>query len=76
MVIKCTPHKVFLNFWYACIAGKGAYTPPPLPPLLLSKILQFLEIQDIATFYRPIGKQKYWITLLTNLYIISTLKVS
>ena len=74
MVIKCTPHKVFLNFWYACIAGKGAYTP--LPPLPLSKILQFLEIQDIATFYRPIGKQKYWITLLTNLYIISTLKVS
>ena len=74
MVIKCTPHKVFLNFWYACIAGKGAYTP--LPPLLLSKILQFLEIQDIATFYRLIGKQKYWITLLTNLYIISTLKVS
>ena len=33
-----------------------------------------LEIQDVPTFHRSVGKQKYWITYVTNLYIISTLK--
>ena len=47
------------------IVGKGGHTPP------------ILEIQDAPTFHRSLSKkQKYWITLVINLYIISTLKVS
>ena len=47
------------------IVGKGGHNPPflRLPP--------FLEIQDVPTFIGVSGKQKYWITLVTNLYIIS-----
>ena len=51
------------------IVGKGG-----IP--LLYKIPPFLEIQDVPTFHRSIGKTKYWITYVTNLYIIFTLKVS
>ena len=36
------------------IVGKGSHTPPPP----FSKIPPFLEIQDVPTFYRPIGKTK------------------
>ena len=48
---------------------------PPPPPLFI-KILPFLEIQDPR---KPIivllGKLEYRLTLFTDLYIISTLKV-
>ena len=47
------------------IVGKGGHTPPPflvqpplLPPPPLCKIPPFLQIQDVPTFYRPIGKTK------------------
>ena len=47
------------------IVGKGGHTPPPLfwinpppPPLFFSKIPPFLEIQDVPTFHRFIGKIK------------------
>ena len=33
--------------------GKGVHTPLPF-----SKISPFLEIEDVTTFYRPIGKTK------------------
>ena len=36
---------------YDTIVGKGSHTP-------FSKIPPFLEIQDVPTFYRPIGKTK------------------
>ena len=35
-----------------CIVGKRGHTPP------LSKIPPFLEIQDVPTFHRSIGKTK------------------
>ena len=41
------------------MVGKSGHTPPPFlgqPPF--SKILPFLEIQDVPTFDRPIGKTK------------------
>ena len=52
------------------IAGKRGHNSPflRLPP--------FLEVQDVPTFIGVSGKQKYWITLVIDLYIISTLKVS
>ena len=51
-------------------AVQKSHTPPFLrfPP--------FLEIQISPPFIGLSGKQKYWITLVTNFYIISTLKVS
>ena len=61
------------------IVGKGVHTLSFLDQLPFSKLHPFLEIQDVPTFYRPIslsGKQKYSKTVLTALYIISTLKVS
>ena len=42
-----------------CIVGKGDHTPRTFlgqPPF--SKISPFLEIQDVPTFYRLIGKTK------------------
>ena len=36
------------------IVGKGGHTPPPP----FSKIPSFLEIQDVSTFHRSIGKTK------------------
>ena len=44
------------------IVGKGGHTPsflaqPAPPPPPFSKIPPFLEIQDIPTINRPIGKQ-------------------
>ena len=45
-----------------CIVGKGGHTPPSFqdnaPLLLFSKILLFLDIQDVPTFHRFIGKTK------------------
>ena len=42
------------------IVGKGDHTPHFLaqPPPPFAKIPLFLEIQDVPTFYRPIGKTK------------------
>ena len=45
------------------IVGKGVILPslgqpPPPPHPHLSKILPFLEIKDVPTFYRPIAKTK------------------
>ena len=37
-----------------CIVVECGHTPSPL----FSKIPPFLEIQDVPTFYRPIGKTK------------------
>ena len=58
------------------MVGKGGHTPPfpGQPPL--PKITPFLEIQDVLPLTDLSGKQKYWINLLTNLYIYSTYKVS
>ena len=48
---------------------------PPHPPLFF-KILPFLEIQDPRKpFIVLLGKLEYRMTLFTDLYIISTLKV-
>ena len=44
---------------YCSIVGKGGHTPPFLdqpPPFF--KISPFLEIQDVPTFHRFIGKTK------------------
>ena len=38
--------------------GKDDHTLPFLGQLPFSKILPFLEIQDVPTFYRPIRKTK------------------
>ena len=58
------------------ILVKGSHTPfSRSTPLFKSPL--FLEIQDFPTFYRPMSeKEKYWITLLSNLCMISSLKVS
>ena len=50
---------------------RGSYTPAPF-----SRSTPFVEIQDVPTFHRSIRKKKYCITYVTNLHIISTLKVS
>ena len=39
-----------------CLVGKGSNNPPPPHPF--SKILPFLEIQNVPSFYRPIEKTK------------------
>ena len=41
-----------------CIVGKGGHTFLFLGQLPFSNIPLFLQIQDVPTFYRPIGKTK------------------
>ena len=45
---------------FIAMVGKGGSYPPFLeqPPPPFSKILPFLEIQDVPTFHRSIGKTK------------------
>ena len=53
-------------YWFPCehntgtIVGKGGHTPPPFldQPASFSKIPPFLEIQDVPTFHRFVGKAK------------------
>ena len=59
----------FYIYHYFNIVDKEGHTPP------FSEFPPFLEIHDVPTFHRFIVKQKYWITFVTNLYIISTLKI-
>ena len=53
------------------IVGEGVHTPPPF-----SKISPFLKFKMSPPSIGLSRKQKYLITLVTNLYIISNLKVS
>ena len=46
-------HALTQSVVHLAIVGKGGPTPPPF-----SKILHFLEIQDVPTFYRSIRKTK------------------
>ena len=66
---------LFLSFQVNIVRQGGNtllfYVNPPF-----SKIPPLLEIQDVPTFYVLSGKQKYWMILLTNLYVISILKVA
>ena len=56
--------------------GNGVHTSSFLDQCLpFSKLSLFLKIQDVSIFHRPIGKTKV-LNLLTDLHIISTLKVS
>ena len=47
-------------YWYYAhlILLQNYMTPPPLPPPPFSKILPFLEIQDVPTFHRSSRKTK------------------
>ena len=54
------------NLWHT--VGKVLIPPPPF------KDFPFLEIQYVPTFIGLLGKQKYWKTFLSDLYVISTLK--
>ena len=65
------------------IVGKGGHTPPfssstppppPPPPLPLCKILPFLEIQDVPTFYRPIGKTKVLNEPFNRCFLVNFMK--
>ena len=67
VVQRCSVKKQFLkisqnsqeNTCARVIVGKGAHNPAfsrSTPPLF--KDSPFLEIQDVPTFYRPIGKTK------------------
>ena len=77
---KSSPHKIVFSQRMTAIqtsrivniVGKEGNTPPflRLPPL------PFKKSKMPPPFIVLSGKQKYWITLVTNLYIISTLKVS
>ena len=62
-----------------CIKGghtpPNPSTPPPPPPSFL-RFPSFKKSKMYPPFVGLSGKQKDWITFLTNLYIISTLKVS
>ena len=52
--------KISIYYLLTFTVGKGVHTPPFLdqPPLPFSKIPSFLEIQDIPTFFRLVGKTK------------------
>ena len=60
----------YLDVEVVYIVNKGGHIPP------FSEIPPFLEIEDVPTFHRFLGKQKNLIILVTNLYIISTPGVS
>ena len=52
-------HQVIQNISWLGLVGKGGHTPPPfIDQLPFSKIPPFLEIQDVPTFHRFIGKTK------------------
>ena len=55
---------------------KGGHIPPPPPPPSFLRFPSFKKSKMSPPFVGLSGKQKDWITILTNLYIISTLKVS
>ena len=52
----------------------GVDQPPP-PPFFFLRPPSFYKSKISPLFIDLLAKQKYWIILLTNLYIISTLKV-
>ena len=52
--IKISANYLEVNNKNTSIVGKGGHNSPFLGQLPFS----FLEIQDVPTFYRPIGKQK------------------
>ena len=67
---------MFNNIFELGIVGKGGHTPPLFwANPSFSKISTFLEIQDVPTFYRPIGKTKV-LNESSDFYMNSTHKVS
>ena len=68
---------IFSTLCNPCRVEKGVIPPfSRSTPSFLRFPSPFLEIQDVPPFIGLPGKQKYWITLVTNLYVISTFKVS
>ena len=73
---------IVIMFPGSCIVGKGVITPPPSFPHYssstspISRFPPFEKSKMSPPFIGLPGKQKYWMTLLTDLYIISTHKVS
>ena len=58
---------------YCCIQMSFVGVDQPSPPLFFLRPPSFYKSKMSPLFIDLLAKQKYWIILLTNLYIIFTL---